>query len=51
MGAEFCGWGAEAFADSIISGRAVLARNRLVSFMTLNSLLELKMFVNAKVSL
>jgi hypothetical protein len=40
IGVEICGWRAEAFAESIISGRAVLARNRLVIFMILNSHFE-----------
>jgi hypothetical protein len=48
IGAAFCGWSGKAFADSIISGRAVLARNRLAIFMILNSRLENRMNRNAK---
>ncbi len=50
MAAEVCGWRAEAFADSIISGMAVLARSRFANFMIFNSHLEKPMFENAKLS-
>jgi hypothetical protein len=36
MGAEACGGSTEAFADSSMRGRAVLARNRFEIFMILN---------------
>jgi hypothetical protein len=40
MGAAAFGWSADTFAGSSIRGRAVLARNRLESFMILNSSLD-----------
>lgn len=50
MIAEVCGWSAEAFADSNISGMAVLPRSSFANFMTLFSLSKSKITKNAKLS-